>query len=144
MELTGKELRQMYLSRFGKILSNLSLLGLMLVLFSLLGYVFIGLYYFLLVVVMLLTFGLILLATGGMSGLFDTADVAMEWFNNVYQQAVVYIAPIVMVISIIAIVLLVKDKQENHTARIGVCGVVILISLIIIIVKIVQMVKGGA
>ena len=144
MELTGKELRQMYSSRFGKILSNFSILGLILVLGGILGYVFIAVYYFLLFVLVLITFGLILLATDGMSGLFGSAEVATEWFNNVYKQAVVYIAPIVMAISILAIVLLVKDKQENHRARIGVCGVVILISLIIIIVKIVQMVRGGA
>ena len=144
MEITGKELRQMYLSRFGKILSNLSIMGLILALGGILFYVFIFLYYFLLVVLMLVTFGLILLATDGASGLFGSADGAIDWFNTTYQQVVVYIAPIVMAISIVAIVLLVKDKQENHRARIGVNGVVAVVSLIILIVKITQMAKGGA
>ena len=143
MEITGKELRQMYSSRFGKILSNYSILGLILVLGGLLGYVFIAFYYFLLVVLMLVTFGLILLATDGISGLFDTADAAMQWFNNDYQQAIVYIAPIVLAISIVAIVLLAKDKQENHRARIAVNSIVILISVIILIVKLTQMGQGG-
>ena len=137
-ELTGKELRQMHLARLGKILSNLSIVALLISLGGLLGYVFIFFYYIILIMGIIVTLGLILLATDGIDGLFDTAKVATDWFNNVFSKTSLYMAPIALAIATAAIVLLVKDKKENHNGRICVSVAVILISVTVLIVKIVQ------
>ena len=140
MELTGKELRQMYVSRLGKILSNLSLVCVLFALGGVLGYVLLAAYYVIMFAIVVATFGLILLAGNPFTG----ANAVLEWINNVYSSSTIYVAPIALVVSVLAIWLLVKDKKENHNGRIGVCGVVVLVALIIIIVKIVQMAKGDA
>ena len=139
MELTGKELRQMYVSRLGKILSNLALVCVLFALGGVLGYVLLAAYYVIMFAIVVATLGLILLAGNPFNG----ANAAWEWINNVYSNVTIYIAPVALVISVLAIWLLVKDKKENHTGRIGMCGTVVLIALIVIIVKIVQMAKGG-
>lgn len=144
MNLTGKELNQMHISRLGKIMSNLALVALVISMAGILGYVFVGFYYFLLIVGLIASFGLILLFTGGIDGLFDTAKVASEWFNTTFSKVSLYMAPVALLIAIVAIVLLVKDKKENHNARIGICVTVIIISVIVLIVKIVQLSKGEA
>ena len=140
MKLTDKELRQMNLSRFAKILANLSLVAILLALGGVIGYVMLGLLYVLIFALTVATFGLILL--GGNP--FGFANTAWEWITNVFSKTSIYIAPIAMAIAILAIVLLSKDKQENHTGRIGVCVTTIIIAIIIIVVKIVQALKGGA
>lgn len=142
MELSGNELRQMHMSRLGKILSNLSIVALLISIGGVVGYIFVAFYYILLVMGMLLTFGLILLATDGVNGLFDTGRIAMEWFNTTFSTVSLYMAPIALVIALVAWVLLAKDKKENHKGRISVSVLVILISIIVLIVKIVQLSKG--
>ena len=143
MELTGKELRQMHLSRLGKVLSNLSIVALLITLGGVVGYVFVAFYYVILIMGLFVSLGLILLATGGIDNLFNTADAAMAWFNTTFSKVSLYMAPVAMTIAVVALVLLIKDKKENHGGRIGVCVTVILISVIVLIVKIVQMTKGG-
>lgn len=143
MELTSKELRQMHLSRFGKILSNLSILALLITIGGLVGYVFVAFYYVILIIGLIASFGLILLATHGIDNLFNSAEAVMAWFNSAFSKVSLYMAPIALTIALVAIVLLAKDKKENHKARIGVGIMVIIVSVIVLIVKIVQITKGA-
>ena len=144
MNLSGKELRQMHMSRLGKILSNLSIVALLITLGGVVGYVFVAFYYVILIMGLFCSLGLILLATNGIDGLFDTAKVAMEWFNTSFKRVSLYMAPIALVIALAAMILLIKDKKEDHKSRISVSVIVILISIVVLIVKIVQVSKGEA
>ena len=143
MELTSKELRQMHLSRLGKILSNLSILALLITIGGLVGYVFVAFYYVILIIGLIASFGLILLATHGIDNLFNSAEAVMAWFNSAFSKVSLYMAPIALTIALVAIVLLAKDKKENHKERIGVGIMVIIVSVIVLIVKIVQITKGA-
>ena len=140
MELTGKELRQMHLTRLGKIMSNLAVMGIIFALGGLLSYLFFALYYLLMGLLVLITFGLILL--GGFNP-FNSSNGVFERLTAFFSQSAIYVAAITMVCAVVAMALLLRDKQEKHGGRICSCVFTIILSVIVIVVKMSQMAQGG-
>lgn len=138
--MSGKYWTQVYTTHFAKILSNISIVSGVLVLFTFLSFIlsaiFIGIVYIFVIVAILVTFGTILLVFPSLKNLFkDDGSAALLSSFEGLLQVMISASPILTAISgvaaITSIVLLATDKQSKHTGRIVTSSVVAVLSVIV-------------
>lgn len=111
--MDGKSVSSQRLAHLGKILFNLSILGAVLCIASLISYVLIAFYYLILIMILLCTLFLILVYVPDFMDLFKGGEGMMEllvMFSNTY---VPIIAPVTSVLAALSIAALALSRQKN-------------------------------
>ena len=132
-----KELARMQVVRFGKILFNLQFLALVVMLASILSFIFPVIYYLVLIFIMLITcfsiFAIVPDFASWWSGGEKFLEIAIILFGSW-----MFTVPIALIVSVGSIVCLCFDKNQKHVARIVVSSIIAVVAVIILIFKIIN------
>lgn len=119
-------------THLGKILSNISIVGLLLMLSSFfLTYLLIAAYYFLLILGVLITLFLILFSPQYRAAFTDNAFISD--FTSFISGAIFIIGPITIFTSVLALILLLIDKTNRSKGRIAYSATVLVLSVLALV-----------
>lgn len=144
-DVPPKELANIYLSHFGVIFSNISIVGLIVGCMAALSSIMVvfcsALTVLILVMGIMVSLGTVFVIIPNYCSLFGRATKVLEWFPVAKLfNAALYIIPISMALSVVSIVMLAFDKQKKHIGRIVFSSIVLGLLLIVFIAL---LVKGG-
>lgn len=139
-QMDTKELRLMHFTHLGVIFSNISVLGLVIVLAGILSEIFIGFYFLVLIIITLATLFL-LLASPEFRALYTVNNEAFNRFTEVMTYVSMGIAPVAIVTSTLAIVFLSLNKKDPHKGRVAFSCVMLALTVAATVALFI--VKGG-
>ncbi len=122
----------MYCSRFGKILSNISIVCLLLCVASIITTLISVFLIMFGIIMMICTLGLVFAIFPNYWSMLTSTGEFVGKFASFMVYAWKFLAPIGIICAILSVVFLLLDRNNKHTARI-VFSVLVLISIIIII-----------
>lgn len=123
------ELRLMHFTHLGVIFSNISIVGLIFLLSGIFGAFLVGLFYLLLIFLVLATFFLILIFEG-FRRLFSLGGEILVPLTNIAVSVSAVVGPLTILTSVLAIVFLSFNKKDLHKSRIVFSSVLLALSVI--------------
>lgn len=125
-----------YSVHLGKILSNISIVCMVICLSSLISTLIVGLTFVFGLIFIILTFGTVFVIIPNYWNRLISSGDLLGYLSSFMETTWPYLAPIGIICAVVSIVLLSMDKYEKHPFRITVSSIIIAITIILLILLI--------